>query len=66
MLIGACNIIKNSTARSSLHNHITHLNLQGVAFQINRFLLYRQLSLLRRFIICIVLNLCISKSGSDR
>ena len=66
MLIGACNIIKNSTARSSLHNHITHLYLQGVAFQIDRFLLYRQLSLLRRFIIRIVLNLRIGESGTNR
>ena len=66
MLISACNIIENSTSRASLHNHIPHLNLQGVAFKIDRFLLYRQLSLLRRFIIRIVLNLRIGESGTNR
>ena len=39
MLIGTCNVIKNSTSGSSPHDDVAHLNLQRIALQEDRLFL---------------------------
>lgn len=65
MLARPRHIIQHCSTCAAAHYDVAHFDLQGVTFQIDRFLLQRKFPLLGRFLIAVIFNNAICMTGAD-